>query len=296
MALFSTELYMNSFLAAANLSKVAALAMIGAVSIPALAQSGDKKDQSPWDISLGAAVVSTPEYEGGKKSVTGLAPDFNLSYRTQGFGTFGIGIKSRGVSWTIVENDDYSFGIALGSSAGRTDNKEGTLYKPGSKRLRGMGEIKSATEHGVFGHVTLGLPLSLQIMRGTGDGKADSRDFSIDGHGGTTAQLAVELPLSIAPAIELSISPNLVWADEKYTQTYFGVTSAQAARSGFKAFKAEGGLKSVGLDVSMNYKIDKHWSANVALAVSQLRGDAAKSPIVEKKGQTSAFAGASYSF
>ncbi|MFM2399235.1 MAG: hypothetical protein RL341_1392 [Pseudomonadota bacterium] len=287
---------MNSFLTAANLSKAAALAMIGAVSIPALAQSGDKKSQSPWDISLGAVVVSTPEYEGGKKSVTGLAPDFNLSYRTQSFGTFGVGAKSRGLSWTIVEKDDYSFGIAFGGSSGRVDNKDGTVFKPGSKRLRGMGEIKSSTDYGVFGHVTLGLPFSVQIMRNTGDGKVNNRDFSIDGHGGTTANFSVMLPIPITPNMELSISPNLEWADEKYTQTYFGVTTAQAARSGFKAFKTKGGLISVGLDVGMNYKIDAHWSANAGLSYSQLRGDAAKSPIVEKKGQTSAFVGASYGF
>ncbi|MGL4575688.1 MAG: MipA/OmpV family protein [Burkholderiaceae bacterium] len=286
---------MTPIFTAATLSKVA-IAALGLFSISALAQSVDKKKDSPWDVSIGAAAVSTPEYEGGKKSVTGLAPDLNVSYRTQSFGTFGVGAKSRGISWTIVENDDYSFGIAIGASSGRVDNKDGTLFKPGSKRLRGMGEIKSSTDYGVFGHVTLGLPFSVQIMRNTGDGKVNSRDFSIDGHGGTTANLSVALPIPITPAVELSISPNLVWADKKYTQTYFGVTAAQAARSGFKAFKAEGGLKSVGLDMSVGYKIDKHWSASAGLSYSQLRGDAAKSPIVQEKGQASAFVGASYGF
>jgi MipA family protein len=295
MTLFLTEPTMNPIFTAANLSKMA-FVMLGILSIPALAQSNDKKNQSPWDVSIGAAAVSTPEYEGGKKSVSGLAPDFNVSYRTQSFGTFGVGSQSRGISWTMVDTDDYSFGITIGSSTGRVDNKDGTLFKPGSKRLRGMGEIKSSTDYGVFGHVTLGLPFSVQIMRNAGDGKVNSRNFSIDGHGGTTAQFSVALPIPITPAIELSISPSLMWADKKYTQTYFGVTTAQAARSGFKAFKAECGLKSIGLDVGMNYKIDTHWSANAGLSYSQLRGDAAKSPIVQKKGQTTAVIGASYNF
>jgi MipA family protein len=286
----------NSILTAANLSKASMIVLMGAVSVPALAQSAQKKNQSPWEISLGAAAASVAEYEGGKKTVGGALPDFNLSYRTQGYGTFGAGSKSRGLSWTALDTDDYSFGLMLGSSQGRTDKKDGTLFKPGSKRLRGMGEIKPATEYGVFGHVLVGLPLSLQLTRESGDGKADARDFSIKGSGGTTARLGIELPCEISQAMSISISPYLLWADQKHTQTYFGVTTAQAARSGFKAFNPEGGLKSVGLDVTLNYKFDQNWSAFAGVSYSQLRGDAAKSPIVEKKAHTGGFLGANYAF
>jgi MipA family protein len=287
---------MSSILTAVNLSKAGVIVLVGAASIPALAQSGQKKNQSPWEISLGVAAASVAEYEGGKKTVSGVLPDFNLSYRTQGYGTFGVGSKSRGLSWTIVDTDDYSFGLMLGSGPGRTDKKDGTLLKPGSKRLRGMGEIKSAAEYGVFGHVVAGLPLTFQIARESGDGKADARDFSIKGSGGTTARLGVELPLEISEAMRVSISPYLQWADKKHTQTYFGVTAAQAARSGFKAFNPEGGLKSVGLDVAVNYKFDQNWSAFAGVSYSQLRGDAAKSPIVQKKAHTGGFLGANYTF
>jgi MipA family protein len=286
----------NSILTAVNLSKAGMIALVGVVSVPALAQSAQKKNQSPWEISLGAAAASVAEYEGGKKTVSGVAPDFNLSYRTEGFGTFGVGSKSRGLSWTIVDTDDYSFGLMLGSGPGRTDKKDGTLFKPGSKRLRGMGEIKPAAEYGVFGHVLMGLPLTFQLARESGNGKAGVRDFSIKGSGGMTARLGIELPLEISQAINVSISPYLLWADKKHTQTYFGVTTAQAARSGFKAFNPEGGLKSVGLDVTLNYKFDQNWSAFAGVSYSQLRGDAAKSPIVEKKAHIGGFLGANYAF
>lgn len=256
----------------------------------------DKKDESPWNVSLGLFVLSSPEYEGGKKRVTSALPDFNLSYRTKDFGTFGVGSKSRGASWTIIDKEEYSFGIAIGGDAGRTDKKDGTAFRPGSTRLRGLGEIKASAEYGVFGHFVAGIPFSLQIMKGAGDGKPDANDFSIKGHGGTHAELTNEIPWKLNDTFTLSFSSTVSWADKKYTQTYFGVSRAQAARSNFKEYNAKGGVKSVSAGVGLNVQIDKNWAANAGLTYNQLQGNAAKSPIIEKKGQVSAVVGIGYTF
>jgi MipA family protein len=279
----------------ATLGLMVSIACVAAISSSPV-QAQVKKDESPWSVSLGLFVTSSPEYEGGKKRVTSALPDFNLSYRTKDFGTFGVGSKSRGASWTIIDKEEYSFGIAIGGDAGRTDKKDGTAFRPGSKRLLGLGEIKSSAEFGVFGHIVAGIPINLQIMKGAGDGKADSKDFSIKGHGGTRAELGVEIPWKITEQITLSFSSSLSWADKKYTQTYFGVTSAQAARSNFKEYNAKGGIKSVNFGVGLNYQFDKNWSANAGLSYSQLQGNAAKSPIIEKKSQPSALIGIGYTF
>jgi MipA family protein len=277
-------------------------ASFGAVFLLALsaqqagAQSSEKKDTSPWDVSLGALLVSTPEYEGAKKSTSGLVPSLSLSYKTQGYGTFSLGGKGLGAAWTIIDKEDYSFGVSLGASQGRSDAKDGTVLRPGSKFLKGMGDIKSAAEFGVFGHVNAGVPIMLAVVRGSGDGKADAKDRSIRGHGGTRIELSTEIPWQISSNIGLSFSPNIVWADKKYNQTYFGVTSLQSANSGFKTYEAGAGIKSVGLAVGAEYKFTPHWSANVALALNQLQGDAAKSPLVQKKAQTTVAAGVSYKF
>jgi MipA family protein len=279
----------------ATLGLMVSIACVAAISSSPV-QAQVKKDESPWNVSLGLFVTSSPEYEGGKKRVTSALPDFNLSYRTKDFGTFGVGSKSRGASWTIIDKEEYSFGIAIGGDAGRTDKKDGTAFRPGSKRLLGLGEIKSSAEFGVFGHVVAGIPINLQIMKGAGDGKADSKDFSIKGHGGTHAELGTEIPWKLNESLTLSFSSSVSWADKKYTQTYFGVTSAQAARSNFKEYNAKGGVKSVSVGVGLIYQIDKNWAANAGLTYSQLQGNAAKSPIIEKKGQPSALIGIGYTF
>jgi MipA family protein len=269
-----------------------------AVSAPLYAQSApanEKKNEGPWNVSVGLFAVTAPEYEGGKRRVTSALPDLNISYRTDNWGTFGAGSKSRGVSWTVIDKEQYSFGVALGGDAGRSE-KDGTGFRPGGKRLRGLGEIKASAEFGVFGHVMAGIPIHLQIMKGAGDGKPDGKDFSFKGHGGTHAHLGTEIPLELTKELGLSFSAGVNWADKKYTQTYFGVTAAQAARSGFRQYNVKGGVKSVDIGVALNYKIDKNWSATAGLTYSQLQGDAAKSPVTEKKGQPSALIGVNYTF
>ena len=289
----------NAYLKLSKIGTACAGLCLVALSPSVLAQTAAKpaaKNTSPWEVSLGAAIGSSTEYEGGKKTVSGLVPDFNVRYKTDGFGTFGVGTKSRGISWTAIDTDAYSLGISLGANTGRKDNADGTLLQPGSKRLRGMGEIKSTADVSVFGHYTVGIPIMVQLTKNTGDGKRDAKDGSFKGHGGTEFSLSTEIPVPVTSAITLSISPSLNWADSKYTQTYFGVTSAQAAQSGFKQFNAKGGIKSVALSLGANYQIDKNWAANVGVTFSQLQGDAAKSPLVERKGQTSLLAGVNYTF
>lgn len=193
-------------------------------------------------MTLGAGVISTPEYEGASKRVASLYPDISVSYKTRDYGSFALGGKGRGLSWTIVEQDAYSFGIGLAGDGGRVDSKDGTALRPGSKRLLGMGEIKQSLEFTAFGHVLLGIPLYLQVSKGASAGQPDAANFSTKGPGGTHIELSTELPYEVSKSLSLSLSPTISWADAKFTQSYFGVTAAQAARTGFAEFKAKGGI------------------------------------------------------
>lgn len=273
--------------------------LLATLVTPATAQTTDKKQpaaNSPWSLSAGLGAARTSEYEGAKKGVSGVVPDFSVSYKLADWGKVTLGGKARGLSWTFIDTDDYSLGLVLQADAGRSDRKDGTLLRPGSKRLAGLGEIKGSVEWGVTGHVLFGVPIYFVLSKGSGDGKATGSNFRIKGHGGTRLEVGLDVPLPVSDAVTLSVSPNLQWADTSYTQTYFGVTAAQAARSGFKPFSAKGGIKSLGLNLGANYTLDKQWSVNAGVSLSTLRGDAAKSPIVQQKNQTSLSASFLYSF
>jgi MipA family protein len=276
------------------------LTLLGAAAItPALAQPVERsatESGSPWTIAVGMGVARATDYEGGKKVVSGIVPDVNISYKLGSLGKISLGSKARGLTWSFIDTENYSLGVVVQGDGGRTDRNNGTLLRPGSKRLAGMGEISPSVELGVTGHFLLGAPIYFVATRGSGDGKPKGSAFKVDGHGGTRVEVGLDIPLQPTDQLTLSLTPNVQWADDKYTQTYFGVTSAQAARSGFRAYTAKGGIKSAGLALGANYKFDKHWSVNSGVSLSSLRGDAAKSPLVQRKNQTNVTAGFAYEF
>jgi MipA family protein len=276
----------------------AAILLTGAVGI-SYAQStekaADKKDQDPWTITVGGGIISKPDYEGSKKTISGVLPTVSVSYLSKEYGKFGSDPRS-GLSWTPVLKDEYSFGVGLGFDFGRKDNANGTAFQPGSKLLAGMGRIKPSAEFNVFGHYTLGVPIYAQFSKGLSDGKINTLTRERDGHGGTRLEVGFDVPWKPTNELTLTFSPNVVWADKKYQQAYFGVTAAQAAASKFKAYSADGGVKSAGLNISADYKLDKHWTGTMNASLSQLRGNAANSPIVSRKGQATLILGASYTF
>ena len=77
-----------------------------------------------------------------------------------------------------------------------------------------------------------------------------------------------------------------------------GTASAtgQASRSQFRAYDAHGGLVSRGADLTWSLPINDQWNVSTVLAVQYLAKEAADSPIVERRMQTSLAGQVVYSF
>jgi MipA family protein len=258
-------------------------------------QSADKTVKDAWSLSVGGGLISTRDYEGSKKTVNGAIPILKASYKSADYGKFSLDPRT-GLAWTPIDKEEYSLGLGLGFDFGRTDKADGTAFRPGSKRLKGMGVISTSAELNVFGHYTLGLPFYAQLSKNLGSGKLDSSKKEFEGTGGTRIEVGFDLPWQATKELTLTVSPNLIWADKKYEQAYFGVSAAQSAASGFKLYSPKGGVKSAGLNLIADYKISPNWNANVTASFSQLQGDASKSPLVQNKAQSTIIAGVSYSF
>ena len=192
-----------------------------------------EQSESPWAVGAGLGISTAPEYEGGKKKVSGFSPLINLTYKTKDWGTIGIDQRTRGLAWTFLETDNYSAGISIGANPGRTDSADGTLFNPGSKRLAGLGKIKQSGEFSIFGEYVIGIPLRVQVTRGLGNGKLDLTTNAVSGSNGMQIEIGTQIPYQVTQDFTLFAAPAITWADTKYTQTFFGVTNAQAARSQF---------------------------------------------------------------
>jgi outer membrane scaffolding protein for murein synthesis (MipA/OmpV family) len=79
---------------------------------------------------------------------------------------------------------------------------------------------------------------------------------------------------------------SVTYADDDYMDTYFSVDAKDASRSGLKPYKAESGIKDVGVDLMLRYSMNENWSIRGIAAYLVLLEDAKDSPIVDDEGES----------
>jgi MipA family protein len=232
----------------------------------------DRKSTETWQISLGAGGIVAPEYPGAKSYKVSPVPAVDITYANTIF------LNSRnGLGAYVLNNGRYTLGGSLFFRGGRDEDDD--------DRLRGLGDIDTAAQVRIFGSVPIG-PVDL--------GAVLARDLG--GSDGITADVTLSSTFRIGDRIRLTPGGFVTYGDDDYMQTWFGITSDQSARSRFARYDAEGGIKSVGAFVRGSYQLTDHWSIASSLRFEYLTGDAADSPIVERRAQPSFALTISYRF
>jgi outer membrane protein len=251
----------------------AGMALVLSMAAGAASAEEAKEEQSPWRVVLGAGVQSRPEYVGSDKDEVQALPVINIQYGRFFLGGVpgGGGGMGGGLGAHLFQNDTWDFGAIV----------TGDLDKPREEqddaRLRGMGDIDGTVRAGGFASYRLGwLTLSSSVLSDVG-GKDQ----------GTIASFDAEFAYRPTPRLSFTAGPGLMWADDKYLQTYFGVNADQAARSGYSQFAPESGAAIIRLNLGAQYELTKHWGVGARITASRLQGDAADSPIVADENQNS---------
>lgn len=235
---------------------LSALAQDSVEAKPAPAAKGD------WDVSLGAGAALVPTFEGSDRYHVMPAPLVSITYKDM------ISLDSKGLS-AYWRTGDLRIGAGLTYAPGRTDSKDDGLFGNGDDRLRGMGDIDAALGLKAFASYRLWMvDLSTAVTKYTGDD-----------NDGVVVDLGLKVPFKLTDKFTLTPHAGATWANQDYMQTFFGVTAAQAASSGFARYDADAGFKDIRAGVDANYRFDEHWFLSVNADVKRFIGDAAKSPI-----------------
>ncbi|WP_420138305.1 MipA/OmpV family protein [Sphingomonas sp.] len=80
----------------------------------------------------------------------------------------------------------------------------------------------------------------------------------------------------------LSVDVQASWADSNYNRTYFGITPADATRSGLPVYRPGSGFRDVGAGLTAGYYFNRHFGVIGRLGASYLIGDAADSPVTDQ--------------
>lgn len=233
-----------------------------------------------WDVTLGAGVAWQPKYPGSDERRVSPAPLVDVRFRSWFLGEVPSFASPFGFGVDLYRDAHWRLGVAASSTVTKV-RKESD-----SARLSGLGDIDRPLRLGGFAVYDAGW---LETRGYVGTDVSGSRQ-------GTIATLESELHWQATSRLTLSAGPGLMWANGRYAQTYFGIDAEQSARSGLPAFNARGGIGAAYLLTGARWRIDRHWQLNASAAIERLTGDAADSPIAQRKLQTYFLLGAGYRF
>ncbi|MES5048428.1 MipA/OmpV family protein [Rhizobium nepotum] len=226
---------------------------------------------SEWKITLGVGAVYAPKYEGSDKFEAGPFPLVSVQYGDT------LSIDFSGATVNLFNQNGFRLGVKGGWEEGRKEKND-------KKNLRGMGDIKAG---GVVGGVVAYGIDPFEIYAKV--------DKTIGGSESLTATVGASVSQKYEQFI-FGADLSATWADDNHMKSYFGVTSAQSARSGLRRYDAKSGFKRIDASASVSYLMTENWTLTGAGGVGFLIGDAKESPISKKDLQPFAMLGVSYTF
>ncbi len=229
-------------------------------------------DGREWDIRLGAGAVVVPKYEGAKKLKAMPMPLIDVTWRDR---VYLNPVNGAGVY--LVNTPNIDLGVGMTYRFGR-DQDDGP-------KLKGLGDVDGGLAGRIFAAYWAG-PFSVYANA--------TSDFG--GRQSATGEVGALGLLPLSEKVALRATAFTTWADNRNMETFYGVTATQSARSGLAQFNAKGGFKRADAAIALNYQITPSWSLDVSVGTGYLMGDAADSPVTERRWQPLGTAFIAYRF
>lgn len=273
---------------------IGTIARLGLV-LPALcvgiatAWAKDSKDQRPqgfWGyVNLGAAAI--PDYDGSDAYKPEPMFAGRLAYSEYYLDLRGPKLRANVVPAGIVR---------IGLDAGPVIAYRRGRNNVSNDRVDAMHEIDGDIAVGGFAKIYVGrllqdkdiLALNVEALGGIGPAAS-----------GTTVEFGPSYAFFPTEKLRLDFNLSAIYANALYNDTYFGVSTGDARRSGFHTYSPGSGMKSIGFRMDASYQLTDRWGIVGSVGITRLVGVAADSPVVSRAGsptQGLVAAGLSYRF
>lgn len=257
---------------APTLKQSLAIAAVGAaiaaafLFLPANAHAQETPAEGDdWTVVVGAGAIYAPDYEGSKDYEVLPFPYVSVGYKDIAY-LRGPEIGVNVIRIKPAEDMKISFGPIARYRRDRTEKR--------NRALIGLGKVDTSIEVGGSARLDIGRAwVELSVAKDVAGG-----------HGGVVGIATGGVDVDLSDDLSLSLSGTTSWADNKYMRSYFGVTPAQAPRSGLPVFSAGKGIKDAGANIGLHYRLTDHWMIAATGGYSRLLNDAKDAPLVELRG------------
>jgi MipA family protein len=226
-----------------------------------------------WSVTLGAGLADRPDYPGSSRYQVRPVPLIAIGYGDRfTAGPFGLGFAA--IDWNGLR-----VGPVLGIEGGRRESVD--------SHLNGLGDISTSVTGGAFVSYRVGVfdiyGTARQAINNSGSGLAGLVQFNLR-------------QTVIARQLYLIAGPDMEFGNREHEQTWFGVTPTQSLQSGLPTYTPGGGVNTVGVHAALTYRASEHVIWRAFANLKDLAGQAADSPIVERRTEFVIGLGAAYHF
>lgn len=240
---------------------LAAVLVIAGAALPSITAAAD------WKI--GGGVGAAPDYEGSDDYDAVPMPYFSVQWP-----------NGRNIQWignvlraNLIADSIWSAGPMLQFIPERDDVD--------SNAVDAMEDVDDSLMLGAYARLKLDeWYLRLHAVQDVADG-----------NDGLLVQLGGGYNWTFSPTFKMTFDAFTTYASDDYMEAYFEVDERDAARSGLDRYKADGGLKDVGLGLTTNCNPWAHWNFQAILRYTRLVGDAEDSPVVDDEGDANQYFG-----
>jgi MipA family protein len=228
-----------------------------------------------WSVTLGAGLAEAPKYPGAGGDRARLAPLAAVAYGDRLYlGPLGLGLA-------VVRWNGFRAGPVLGFQGGRRESDD--------PRLAGLGDISSSATAGAFAGYGFG-PLTVSVT---------VRQAISDRTNGLSGLLQINFHRRIpGTRTFFMLGPDLEFGNGDFERAWFGITPQQSAASaaGLPVYTPHAGIDRIGLHASLTHAASAHVLLRAFASFKELTGQAAPSPLVERREQVVIGAGIAYRF
>ena len=234
---------------------------------------------SPFEIDnvpniVGISGGMFPDYIGSDDYTAGAAPFFRWTFSgSQRY----LQLLITELSFNVINHPNFALGPVLNYRFGRDDDVDDDVVAE-------MEEIEDTVEAGAFASYTWKLdpnnPRHRFILGG---------EFLADIGGeydGWTAMASARYWIPVSRPIDLLFGVGVNYGSSDYMDTYFGVSTADAARTGLRHFEADSGFRDVNATFAGVFHFSETWHLGVGFKYLGLMSDASDSPIVDDRGES----------
>jgi outer membrane protein len=231
-------------------------------------------DNVPNVIGVGGGMF--PDYLGSDDYTAGAAPFFRWTFAGQ---ERYIQFLVTELSFNVLNHPNFALGPVVNYRFGRDDDVDDEVVQE-------MEEIEDTVEAGIFASYTW---RENNNPRNRFIASAEAL-FDVGGeHDGWVAMASARYWLPVSRPIDLLFGVGATYGSSSYMDTYFGVDTTDAARTGLSSFEADAGFRDVNAQFAAVFHFSESWHVGAGVKYFNLMSDASDSPIVDDRGDASQF-------